>query len=95
MVLETFIYAWASPLPSFCFGQCESLKVWDGNESDPRFLFSDQIQISSFLDRVKAIDYDNTYHVVEEVVSPTCNWTTIYSDPQIATDDESYISIFV
>lgn len=29
-----FIFAWASPLPSYLFGQCESLNLWDGDESD-------------------------------------------------------------
>lgn len=39
-VWGVFIFAWASPLPSYLTGQCESLNPWDGNESDSRaFLF--------------------------------------------------------
>ena len=27
-------FAWASPLPFYLLGQCESLNLWDGDESD-------------------------------------------------------------
>ena len=32
--VHTFIYAWASVLPSYLERQCEGLKVWDSNKSD-------------------------------------------------------------
>ena len=38
-----FIFAWASPLPSNRVRQCESLEVWDGNESEPTFSFINRL----------------------------------------------------